>query len=409
MIKFIGMFFVIAALVLGVTGIAWWVNSVGTMGTVSPGEMIIQEDDGRNTFAKTANPIVTPHPPTVAAPAPPTAISTSFPQPTPILLPTLVNPPNVIFLEEAEIWQAGFSSLSSENTGIWQYQSNSIIHPLALEINNDTAFLLDGGRVLEIDLRNPRTPQLLLAPGNEINGVQVLEPLDLAVTTDSLLVLDRAGDVYRYDLTDHTWQIDRYDRPVEASSGHYFVALDGTGSATEQDPASINPRALLETNYKFAMLYGDEKTPLWNLPEGRSIDLSVQGDDVYVLQREMHDSSGSILKYTDTRLIDSFKPRINIEQPRQVVATKSAVYILDQDGRRLRTVDPNNGTLLHLYQVPQSEPISTFAVSEVGQLILAARDRLYFFEQPERLENIPVDTPAAGIQPHDSMIPCLFR
>jgi len=395
--------FVFAIFLLGVTGLAWWMNADTAVETQPSNEKKSTAKNSAGVSEKTPGSLAVKPTATYAAPVPPTAVSTSLPEQTPVVLPTFDNPLVIEFREEAELWEAEFIRIDADNTGIWQFQTNSFVHPLALEINQDAAFLLDGGEVLAIDLEHRQPPYSLLAPGFDIDGVQVQEPLDLALAANSLFVLDRAGDVYRYDLADRTWHIDRYDRPVEASSGHYFVAVDGTEREVEQIAASNSPLALLETNYKFTMLYGGETTPLWNLPEGRSVDLSVQGDDVYVLQRAMHDSVGSLLKYRDTRLIESFSPRIEIEQPLQLVATDSAVYVLDHGGRRLRALDPNDGKLLRIIQLPQHEPASAFAVTAGEQLIFASRDRLYFFQHPEQLEVILDSSAARMNQPHDPM------
>lgn len=392
---------VVAFVAIAAVGITVWRNAATQLNAQSKQENKVSDSASKIADDRIAFQLSEKPQQTVAAPAPPTPISTSLPNPTEIPLPTLENPPLIPMEKEAALIEAEFINLNSENTGIWQFQSNTFIHPIALEISGSRAFLLDGGRVLVFDLDNPGPPQQLLEPGVEISGVRVLEPLDLASTNSALLVLDRAGDVYRYDLTNHTWQIDRYDRPVEASSGHYFVALDQVENVDNQVESSNNPTALLETNYKFTMLYGGDSDSLWNLPEGRSIDLTVRGEDVYVLQRAMHDNTGSITKYVDTRSIESFKSQIEIEQPRQIVATASTVYVLDQNGRRLRALDPSSGKMLRLYQLPQYDPASAFAVTGDEQLVLAARDRLYFFDRPQQLKVI-FDTPTTtSPQAHD--------
>ena len=340
--------------------------------------------------------------PTLEAPPSPTAVSTSSPQQTPVPLPSFDNPANNSFIEEAAAWDAEFVRFDIENTGIWQFPENSFAHPIALEIEQDTAFLLDGGRVIAIDLNNNRPAQTLLEPGATIDAVQVLEPLDLTLSGDSLFVLDRAGDVYRYDLNSNVWQLDRYDRPVEETSGHYFVAIDGIKPINAQEVGNTFQRALLETNYMFVMLYGADTTPLWNLPEGRSVDLSILNDEVFVLQRAIHETTGYLTKYQDTRHIKTFDPKIEIDQPLQIVAADSTLLILDQDGRRLRAINPENGALLKVFQVPQQDQVSTFAVIDDQKLVLAGQDRLYFFEYPDRLAVINDDGLTKGeVQPHD--------
>ena len=183
-----------------------------------------------------------------AAPVAPTAVATSDPEPTSFPQPTFSNPVDDRLIEEAAAWGADFVHVDGVNSGVWQYETNSFIRPVALEASSDMAYLLDGGRVLALNLAQPEPPVALLVPGDSVDGVRVLEPLDLALEDDTLFVLDRAGDVYRYDLIEGNWNLDRYDRPVEASSGHYFVALD-VASNSDEEGGSNPSRTLLETNY----------------------------------------------------------------------------------------------------------------------------------------------------------------
>ena len=391
---------VVLLILLGGIGFVWAQSNVGheTMPTTeSSGSVAETPEQSVEHQAKTE--LVTPEA-TVDAPAAPTAVATSVPEPTSIPLPLFVNPVDSRFVEEATAWGADFVLVSEMNSGVWQYEVNSFIRPIAMEASHDAAYLLDGGRVLVFNLLQLEPPEVLLAPGDDVNGVHVLEPLDLALMDDSLFVLDRAGDVYRYDLDGSSWNLDRYDRPVEASSGHYFVALD-----VPTDPADdglSNPsRTLLETNYKFSMLYGGDDGSLWNLPEGRSVDVSGLGSEIYVLQREMFDPAGIVTKYQDTRSIKGFAPKIEIEFPRQIVATESAVYVLDKDGRRLLAFDPEDGRLLTLYQLLQENPISVFAVDPTGHIYLAGRERLYILEQPDRIATVTGGPVLDDLQVHD--------
>lgn len=401
--KFWGVKLIITALLLfllGVVGFAWARSSLNK-GEPSPivgaaeEHALIENITGHESKPELVVPL-----PSATAPAVPTAISTIEPTATPFLLPSFENPISEQFVEEAAAWGVELLTINDDHSGVWQYETNNFVRPIALETNGVRAFLLDGGRVLSIDLTRPEPPVLLLSPGDEVSGVRVLEPLDLALIADTLFVLDRAGDVYRYNLISSIWTEDRYDRPVEASSGHYFVAIDIPSDAVVDD-VSIQARTLLETNYKFAMQYGSDGESLWNLPEGRSVDVSVFSNDVYVLQREMFGPSGMVTKYRDTRLIEDFAPKVEIDTPRQIVASDTAVYVLDKNGRRLLGLDPIDGKLLQLFQLPQEDAISVFAVDSEERIYLAGSDRLYLLEQPDQTAYIPGGLTLDGIQPHD--------
>lgn len=335
----------------------------------------------------------------IAPPATPTAVPieaapTILPTPTAVPTPLpLQNPPNDTLAAQAAGLEAAFVLLDGSNTGIWQYPANSFVHPLALAMWQETAVLLDTGRVLQIDLTNPHPPAVLLAPGDTVEGALVQEPLDLAVDSSGLYVLDRVGDVYRRDWGSGVWQLDRYDRPARDRSSHYLVAV----------AAAENGRFLLETNYKYALRYLGEEESLWTLPENaRNIDIAVQDNAAYILSLPDDGSKVRLTRYRGGSEDKMFRPFVEMMEPRQVVATATAVYVLDHGGRRLLQLDPANGALVSLFQLPQEDPATAFAMIN-GQLLLAGRNRLYFYQQPERQTAVAGDPllPAVPL-PNDS-------
>lgn len=338
----------------------------------------------------------------VPSPVPPTPLATSTAVAGPPTPQPLQNPAAPIFGDEAAAWDVDLLVLDGSNTGHWQFAPGSFLHPIALEVMGDVAYVIDAGRVLAIALGQPEPPQILLAPGDRVEKVLVLEPLDLARAGEVLLVLDRAGDVYAYDSAAQSWTLDRYDRPVDDSSGQYFVAIDADAQVSGGDPTGA-ARALLETNYKFVQLYGAGADTLWNLPEQRGVDLRLTEGRVHVLQREMHDAAGVLTLYENTRLVDSFRVRFPLVQPRQLVRTATELMVLDRAGGRLVTLAPDTGVVLRLIQPPQDTPITAVAYDpQRDSLILAARDRLYFPGQPEQRAAVAGGEILAGLQPHDS-------
>ncbi|MBK8985877.1 MAG: M23 family metallopeptidase [Chloroflexi bacterium] len=334
-----------------------------------------------------------PPPATLTPPATPTtaptAVATATPVPPP---PTFANPPDDNLGQTAVAFNAELIRPEPTNTGLWQYTADSFIHPLALVVGmgQDVAYLLDGGRVLALNLAQPAPPEIVLAPGDVVEGVTVLEPLDLFAAPDGLLALDRAGDVYRRDWGSQTWALDRYDRPISDKSSHYYVALDG----------AANGRYLLETSYDYVLLYANgAQQALWVLPEERGVDLVASGGSVYVLLQAMDTESGSLRLYRDTASVTSFRPPAIIHQPRQVLADETAVYVLDENGRRLLVLAADSGRLLQLWQMPTA--VSAIGLTPQGDLLLAGRDRLYFANQPQQLAAIGGGTPLSGAQPHD--------
>ena len=320
----------------------------------------------------------------------PNPIATSqlkTPQPTPSPNPTQT--PELLTFTTIQNDQVASSALQdgvpyemadAANTGIWQFDEQLFLHPIALNVHQQTAYMLDAGRILAFDLSAPAAPQLLLAPGDVVDGVTVLELLDLDGTASGLLALDRAGDVYVYDWQTGSWQLDLFDRPTGDSSGHYSVAVAGDGSA----------HYLLETNYQYVRLYGEGvRNRLWSIIESRAVDIAVDNGDVFVLSQSLQDKTGILAQYRDTAYVSSFRPTVEIVQPRQVVVGETvtstglsaSVFILDMAGKRLITLDRATGDLQTITQTPPGT--SVLAVDPTsGNLLFAGDDRLYFYNQP---------------------------
>lgn len=343
----------------------------------------------RATAVPTIIPI-TPTPPPLLTPSPPPPTQTPLPTGTAVAVPTphFTNPQNREMSQTAQDLGAEFVWLNEENTGIWQYAPGTFLHPIALQLHGNTAYLLDGGRILALNLAEPLPPQLLLSPGDRVAGVSVIEPLDLALTADGLLVLDRAGDVYLYDPLRNEWSVERYDRPIGETSSHYYVALAN--------------RVLLEPSYNFALEFGPQRADrFWLLPEQtRPVDVGTDGERMYALVQETVGLTTTVHLYEDATLVDSFQPTVTITQPRQLVATDTAVTVLDEAGQRLVALDPQSGAVQRIIQPP---PISTFW-TDGRRLILAGKERLYFVNEPEQWQQIAGGPLFVGVPLYDTAV-----
>ena len=288
--------------------------------------------------------------------------------------------------------------LDERNTGLWRYAPGSFVHPLALEVLGDTAYLLDGGRVLALELGQPAEPRLILAPGDAVETVPVLEPLDLASDGATLLALDRAGDVYRYDPAAQDWTVERYDRPSRNSYDHYFVALS----------ASEDAGYLLETSHEQVLRFesGQRGEASIQLALSRDVDPSAIGDSVYVLTRALNAPTGNLYLFANGHRVSGFQPGLEIMHPRQVLATEAAVYVLDRAGRRVLTLDLESGTLLAVHQFSDRREVSALWADSTGKrLLLAGQDAgqgaLHFYGDPQRSASIEGGPVLEGPQPHD--------
>lgn len=344
------------------------------------------------TAEATHNPIVAAIPPTMPPPATatiaPTSTSAPPPTPTPTAVPICESP-------DPAVW------------GKWCFQNDLFIYPLALDKQGDTFYLLDGGRVLALSASQP--PVTLLAPGDVISDTRVIEPLDLVAGDGELLVLDRAGDVYRYETQTNTavWTLDRYDRPRGKTASHYYIALDLRG----QD------RYLLDASYHYGLRYqvGDEAAgdSGWLLPDKHLVDMALaptaeeDASQAYVLLQTPFTDEARLLFYEAGQEITRFQPAVDrpLTAPRQVRVTNTAVYVLDEAGHRLSRFDPRTGRLQE--DIPLPTAVSTFWVTpDDSQLVLAGRDALYFWPPPtpQPTQFITGGTPLTGAQPHDPAV-----
>ncbi len=298
------------------------------------------------------------------------------------------------FNQSSPIQQIRFNET---NSGIWQYPDNSFVHPIALAVHGQTAFLLDGGRVIDLDLSGEQLPTVILTFGDQVEGVPILEPVDLTISQNGLLVLDRAGDLYRLDLTTRQWTLVRYQRPSGDTSSHYYVAIAGDSSYDFP-----NHRYYLEVDYNYVVWEGaDVRERLWNLPAGFGVDVAARDGRSFILMHHPQEQTNSLRQYFNTGLIFAFKPTLDIVQPRELLVTETAVYLLDQAGARLTELDIETGKVLLGYQLP---PESSTFWTDGEQLIVAGRDRLYFYGQPEKAAFIAGEIGLIQPLPHDTAV-----
>jgi murein DD-endopeptidase MepM/ murein hydrolase activator NlpD len=161
---------------------------------------------------------------------------------------------------------------------------------------------------------------------------------------------------------------------------------------------------LLETTHEQVWRFskGQAGAPWVKLPQSRDVDIGASDDGVYVLTRGLNSPRANLIRYRDARQVSNFRPNVDLTHPRQVIATEAAVYVLDRAGRRLLALDPAEGALLALHQFPDRRDVSAIWAEPSGQsLILAGRDALYFFGQPEQQAEIQAGRGLEDPQPHD--------
>lgn len=309
--------------------------------------------------------------PTVTSPAVPTPAPTAT-----VEVPTFSNPLNLTIPQEVP--EAVFVQVTSQNSGYWAFDSPLLTHPIAVEAAHGQLFMLDGGRLLMFDILEPGKQQLLLQPDDRVENVPVLELLDLVATTEGLLLLDRAGDVYRYNFANQSWSLDWYGREIGETSGHYYTALGGD----EQN------RLLLESSYHFVQRYGAQPR-IWHLPEEIGVDI-VEAEMTYVLQQGLQTDEGVIRRYQETVWDRAFEPEIALRQVRQLRVTQTAVYVLDWAGERLVEMD-KEGKVIRIFQTPPNT--TTFWVKGNEEIVFAGADGVVWWNQLERNAFVPSEVP----------------
>jgi murein DD-endopeptidase MepM/ murein hydrolase activator NlpD len=277
----------------------------------------------------------------------------------------------------AEASEAGADAvwLDDSTTGTWRLSEGSFVHPLALEVLGESVYSLERGRVLAFDLVQRETPHVLLAPGDEVEATRVLEPLDLASDGQDLLILDRAGDVYRYAPDDGSWVVERQDRAVRDTYDHYFVAISSSGG----------DRYLLETTHEEVWRYapGQPGAAWAKLPKSRDVDLSATDNDVYVLARSLNSPTADLAQYYGGHAVAGFAQSLDSMHPRQVHATEKSLYVLDRSGRRLLVLESDSGGLDTVMQFTDRRAVSAVWADSTGRILLAGRDALYLLDRPD--------------------------
>jgi murein DD-endopeptidase MepM/ murein hydrolase activator NlpD len=129
------------------------------------------------------------------------------------------------------------------------------------------------------------------------------------------------------------------------------------------------------------------------------------GDSAYVLTRSMNGPTATLLRYRAGQQVSAFRPNVTLMQPRQVVAADDALYVLDRAGRRLLSLDPGKGAVTSLYQFADRRAVSAVWADPTSErLILAGRDTLYFYGQPDRVATVEGGPLLEGPQPHDPIL-----
>ena len=347
------------------------------------------------TPAPIPSPSPTPAPTTRRPPSPsPTPRPTRTPTPSPAVSPTPSPTPSQVRLDDGDADQ-------------YLLERGTIRHPHGLVLLRDTAYLVDAGQLVAISLPDGQARRLS-PPDGLIEGLPVGEIIFPALAPDgkSLLLLDKRGDLYRYNPTADQWGVER--------------PIDRRRSAPNPVPcavASYNERAyLLDMTYSQVWRHPYDDVPEGYLPGGdaptnrlgtafdvsRGIDLGVDRD-VYVLLREGHDEPAGLIRFTGApaERDHGFAQDLSVEGPTRLyldAETTDPLYLIDQEGHRLRVLDRESGAVLQTLTF-RDETVEMRAVyAAAGQLYIAAPDVLYSYPGTGQVHTV---TGGAGPVPEE--------
>ena len=297
-----------------------------------------------------------------------TPTSTTRPTQTPTATPTTTpTPTHTPIIPTPTIQMTGTIFLDEENATIYRYAPGTFAHSLRMVVLNGTAYLVEEGLLKAVDLENPGSWRIVKPSGNVVEGVPIKELGDLALSGDSLLLLDRSGDVYRYFLGDGRWILERSATMPSAQPRQYLASV-----AFHEDDFY-----LLDINLGQIWRHQGEKGEVIAEELGleEAIDLVVD-EDLYVLIGEGPQARLVKLSGPPYGVVQSFDPP-GLVAPTLLFVTRDYLYLID-DYRRLLLLDKESGEMVRDYYLRGGAEIRAF-YAEGDRLYLTSRDSLYLY------------------------------
>jgi murein DD-endopeptidase MepM/ murein hydrolase activator NlpD len=351
-----------------IAAIVWYAHGMLTAPPVSPTPQAVP--------ISTTLPSASLPPRTASPPPEPTATPHPSPMPSATPLPTAVP---TLSLEFTEVL------FDTGNTDRYTWPAGALLHPHGLVVLSDTAYTIDAGELVALDL-SQATARRLLPPEGQIEGFSVGEISNLALGPDgaSLLLLDKRGDLYRYTVTEGTWHVERpIDKrrtapnpvPVAVASynGHSYI-LDTTYTQIWRYPYDDVAEGYFEGGP------GSRAGTSYDVTRG--IDLAVYRD-TYVLLHPGRNEPAALRRYVGAPPVRdrAFAADLDLEDPIRLFLTaadEGPLYLLDQAGRRLRALDRETGAVVQT--LSWNDTVEMRAVFETaGRLYIAAPDALYVY------------------------------
>jgi murein DD-endopeptidase MepM/ murein hydrolase activator NlpD len=275
-----------------------------------------------------------------------------------------------------------------------------------MAVRGDDVYLLDTGQLKVVSLSGRASSREILPPGNVVGGVVMQELADIALSGDkgSLLLLDRAGNLFRYSLDDESWQVER--------------SVSMPGASSRQDLISVctydDAFYLLDTSVGQIWRHGDEQAQVIPVETDlrESADFAV-GEDIFALTEEGYRGALSLQKLSGL----PFRPQAGFEPPSDLrdpsllfldLDPGGYLYVIDTGYQRLRLLDQENGSLVREYLFAEEGVEMRSVYVDGGKLYLAGRDVIYVYPpDPVALPMPEPTTPTialSSLPPHDPAI-----
>ncbi len=338
-------------------------------------------------------------PPSDPSPTP-VAPAVVSPSPTPTVTPTPLAPTPTIQATGTVVLDAG-------NTTVYQLGPGCLTHPLRLVVLEGDAYLLDTGKLKRVTLGTAPSCQVVQPPDNEVDGVVVQELGEITLSEDkrSLLLLDRAGNVFRYTPEDDAWRVERLANAPGASSSQYLLTIS----------ASEDGFYLLDTNLGqiWHQQQGQAETVAVDLDLRESADLAV-GQALFVLAEDGYRGPLRLYRLSGEPLTPDldFEPPSDLTRPSLLFLDRETgghLYVLNQDHQRVSMLNPASGSLVREYVLGAEEAEIHALYAEQQKLYLASGDAIHVYPReplgsPEQATTTEPPVSLASLPPHDARV-----
>ena len=249
--------------------------------------------------------------------------------------------------------------------------------------------------------------ETILPSGNKVEGIVIQELADIALAGDkeSLLLLDRAGNVFRYFLDEENWLLERTADMPAASSRQQLISVSAFGDDCY----------LLDTNVGQIWRHGGGEPEVLSVEMDlrESADFAVR-EDILVLAQDGYRRPlrlrklGGVTLVTDT----SFIAPSDLPDPSLLFLDKDPggyLYLTDTGYQRLRVLEPDTGNSVRDYLLAEKGLEFRSVYATESKLYVATRDAILVYPRepvpvpPE--EPLPVATVSLStLAPNDPRI-----